>query len=170
MKWAYVTVVPAVVMVILGINFAFDLYGEPTEFRFTGVPPFFFGITWQSENEGLNEQPIILPPKIYDIYIDSFESGQQVYKPGDNSTIYFEIINGLNVSYNITVDWLYNDTRYHGWNTVSTSYYNITEPINYWSSWYNISEVGEWEAHLVVDYSLNNNSFSKDKIIKFRVI
>ena len=148
------------------------ILGDPEEVSIIGTPP-FIDITWKIQNEetqALDIETQQTTPKTYDIYIESFESGQQVYKPGDKSTVDFTIINGLNVSYNITVDWLYNNTRYHGWNTVSTSIYNTTEPNNKWISWVNIYEVGEWEAHLIVNYSLNNYIFSKDRIIKFRVI
>ena len=151
------------------------IYGAPAEIKFVGTPP-FFEITWNNK-EKLETQKVSLDPQIKkessipDVTIEKFEPQQEVYSPGDNATVKFTIVNHLGVPYNITVDWLYNGSRYHGWSTLSTSVYNSTVELNDWSSWYYpIPFKGEWEAHIVIKYLWQGQTFPKDKTKKFRVV
>ena len=149
------------------------LFGSPTEIKFIGTPP-FFEITWKIEEEPQISKSQLQPPsqqpKKPEIKIDSLKIRQEIYQPGDTAYVDFEVTNELNISYNITTDWLYNNNRYHGWFNVSTDFYNTTIQKNYWNSWYTVQKVGDWEIHFVIEYSLLNRTFSKDKIAQFRVV
>lgn len=151
------------------------LYGMPAEIKFVGTPP-FIEITWKAPED---EQPEPTPPKpsvvyepiVLDITIEKLEPRQQIYEPGDRAYVDFTIKNTLNVEYNLTVDWLHNNTRHHGWSNVSTDHYNTTESTNPWQSWYDpLPFKGDWEVHLVIEYQRNNKTYSKDDATTFRVV
>ncbi len=144
---------------------AISFYGKPSRFGITPTPP-FIELSWEEKEPPKST----IQPTIFDITIDKFESRQNIYQPDDTARVDFEITNTLNVPYNISVDWLYNNTRYHGWTNASTEYYNTTQQKNYWYSSYIIQQSGNWEAHLVLKYVWLNQTFSKDQIATFKVI
>lgn len=145
-------------------------YGLPDEIN-------IFGAKWcirncnkpTSEDNPIPTQP--MEPQIKDIIIEKLEPRQQVYKPKDIAYVDFEIENTLGVPYNLTVDWLFNDTRHKGWFNVSTDVYEVNRELNLWWSNYPAKKaLGEWKVHLYIEYGFNNRSFSKDKITTFRVV
>ena len=157
-------------LIILGIGFV--AYGSPEEYKFVATPP-FFEVTWNSANEDIQQESIMESSQTNirsDITIESFEPRHEIYKPGDEAFVDFVIINELEIPYNVSVDWLFNNTRYHGWTNESTSIYNTTQKDNIWWSSYMIYRQGEWVAHLVVNYSLNGETISSDSVTKFEVI
>jgi len=140
----------------------------PTEFRIIGTPP-FFELSWvQSGSKSQSNQQSTVP---LDIIINSFKTRQEIYYSGDIAYVDFEITNTLNIPYNITVDWIYNNSiRHIGWSNISTNSYNTTIQKNNWKSWYQVQEVGDWESHVIITYNISNESLSKDALTKFRVL
>jgi len=108
--------------------------------------------------------------RILTVSIEELKSEQQIYSVGDLAYAHFTIENSLMVPYNITVDWIYNNTRYHGWNTTNTEFYNTTEVKNNWRSWYTVKYKGKWLIHLQVKYKLGNKTYSSDETTEFDVI
>lgn len=146
-------------------------YGTPAEFKLVGTPP-FIEVTWKTDLEPGVPEPAAIKPEPKDIIIESLKTRQEIYKPGDEALVDFVIKNTLKVPYNLTVDWLFDNHRYHGWSNTSTEFHNITDVTNNWWSDYPLVEdnSGEWEIHLVISYELNNKMYTKDKTTLFRVI
>ena len=147
-------------------------YGPPEEYKFIASPP-FFEIAWKSVNKDIQQESTMESSQtnaIPGIIVESFKSRHGIYKPGDVAFVDFVIINELEIPYNVSVDWLFNNTRYHGWTNESTNIYDTTQKDNTWWSSYTIYEQGEWEAHLVVNYNVNDKIISYDSTTKFRVI
>jgi hypothetical protein len=123
--------------------------------------------------ENIEPEPSLLEPSeqiIKDITIEKLESRQEIYEPNDTVYIDFEVTNFVQVPYNITVDWLCDNHRYHGWFNVSTDIYNTTRSSNRWESYVNISRPCLWDVHVVVEYNWNNKTYTDDKTTQFRVI
>ena len=152
-----------IVLILLGN------YGLPNEIN-------IFGAKWCMRNCDKPPSDNSIPsqpnePQVKDIVIEKLEPRQQIYKPEDIAYVDLEIKNTLGVQYNLTVDWLFNDTRNKGWSNVSTNVYEVNKELNHWWSNYpSKKHIGEWEVHLYIKYKYNNRSFSKDKITTFRVI
>jgi len=152
-----------------------SLLGPPSEFTF-GIPP-LFGSTWKIPEEPIPEavpepqpQPTPQATKTPEIKINSFKTKQKIYQPGDTVYVDFKITNELNIPYNITVDWLFNNSRYTGWHNKSTDVYDTSIQDNIWDSYITINKAGDWEAHLVINYTLQNKTFSNDAVTKFKVV
>ena len=95
--------------------------------------------------------------------IEELKSRQEIYALDENATIDFKIIDDLQIPYNITTSWFYNSSRYYGWRNES----NITKSFY---SWYPISERGEWEVQVVLEWNYKNLSYSKDSVTFFEVL
>jgi hypothetical protein len=105
------------------------------------------------------------------VSVQALKPRQKIYGPDDVAYVDFVINNTLKVPYNITVDWLFNNTRYHGWSTMSTSNYSVNQEVNnWWSNYPGKKAVGLWEVHLQIVYQINNQTFTKDETTQFRVI
>ena len=104
------------------------------------------------------------------IWIESFESDQKIWKPNSNVTIHFTIMNKVKLPYNITADWLYRDTRYHGWFNRSTEIYPIENETNTYVIWYPIDKIGEWRVQLFVQLEYKNVTYKREEITKFEVV
>ena len=147
---------------------ALVIFGTPTEFKITGAPP-FIEMTWKTEKTELPE--IIKKQTKKDVIIHSFDTRQDIYIPGDKVYVDFLIENTLNVSYNVTVDWIHNDTRYYGWFNISSDYHNNSNANISWRSWYeDLPFDGFWQVQLIVDYSVENKEYSKDEVVEFKII
>ncbi len=148
-------------------------FGMPQKFGINA--PFFpFYAEWdnskvESKSEIFNIEEQI--PVKNAIIIKNISSRQEIYEPNDKAHIDFMIINKLNISYNLTVDWLTNNTRYHGWFNFSNEQHRIDAVENMWESWYYLPNTkGNWKAHVVVRYNWHNQTFSNDNTVTFEVI
>ena len=146
-------------------------YGTPTEFKLIGTPP-FIEVTWKTDSNINPPEPVVIKAEPKNIIIESLETRQTIYKPGKEAFVDFVIKNNLGIPYNLTVDWIFDNQRFHGWNNVSTEFHNTTKVINNWWSNYPLiaDKAGEWEVHLVISYELDNKTYSKDETTSFRVI
>lgn len=159
------------IVAIIILMFLIVQYGTPTEIKFIGTPP-FVEITWKTKE--LPPPPQIIPPsefKTKNIEIEYLKPTQQIFRIGDDAKVEFNIINTLAIPYNLTVDWLYNETRYHGWFNQSTDLYDVERTGNFYESWYGpIQLKGDWTVHLIIEYELNNHTSSKDTVTNFKII
>jgi hypothetical protein len=140
----------------------------PTEFMITATPP-FIEILWKQvempSQPQVNQPQSLLPQQV--ISIDSIKTRQEIYYSGDIAYVDFNITNHLRIPYNMTVDWIYNNSIvYSGF---SKEVNNTTE-IDNWQSWYTVKEVGEWNSHIIIKYNISNETISKDAITNFRVL
>ena len=145
------------------------LFGAPSSINIPG-----FG--WDLNDQ--NEQPavIVTPPveedePIKDIIISSIEPRQEIYEPGDTAFVDIEIKNGLNLEYNISVEWYYNNIRYLGWFNKSTENYDTKITDNpYWSSYGPLNNKGAWILQTVIKYHYQNKTYSKGKTTQVSVV
>lgn len=105
-----------------------------------------------------------------DITIDQFELEQSVYATEENATATFIVSNNLGLPYNITVNWFFNETRYSGWQTLSTKYYSEKDTTNSYRSWYRVTQRGIWQVQLLVKFDFKNETFTRERITEFKVL
>ncbi len=92
------------------------------------------------------------------IKISNLTSRREIYSFGENITIDVLLENPYNYNYNLSVYWVYNDTRFFGWSTENNS--NII-----WSSWVQPNTRGQWKANVVITWQYLNTTFDTDKNI-----
>lgn len=109
-------------------------------------------------------------PEDFKVKIESVKSIKEIYKPNEIAYVDIKLENNMKVPYNISVDWIFNEKRHHGWNNVSTNFYNVTDKFNYLNAWYLVNEEGDWVVEVTVDYVYRNISLVEQKIVSFRVV
>jgi len=166
MKKRYV----ASVLLLLALAYMIQINGLPTTSRIA-IPP-FFEFEWVQNEKAQEQSPPNEKLQVENpsIKISSFSVEQEVYQPNDTAKVYFEISNDLNVSYNVTVDWLHNNVRYYGWYNMSTNFYNTSQRVNFWHSYFTVEDKGDWEMQLIIKYEFRDTVLSKDEVVNFRVI
>ncbi len=152
-----------VVILIIG----FFQFGSPDKIR-AGVPGIIEG-EWNTANSSIeNPVPISTPqtsPYINEaVQIRNLSSQQKLYVVGHNLAINFDIINHLGLPYAFIVEWWSPDgSRRQGWSNASNNTFFR------WSSWYQATINGTWEAHVLIEYTYDNRSYTDDDVISLMV-
>ncbi|MBI2005491.1 MAG: hypothetical protein HYS80_01890 [Candidatus Aenigmarchaeota archaeon] len=159
-----------IILVIFGVGL---LLGYTIRINFTPFPTIELVPPKVSPTDlggGITTKQVIYVYEKQDITFDKFSINQEIYSPGENATIEFIIKNTLSAPYNISVFWYSNSTRYSGWSTTSTKYFDPTVVFNGYHSWLPVFDKGEWEVQVIVNFSFNNRIVTRDNIDNFRVI
>ncbi|MFA5855776.1 MAG: hypothetical protein WC867_00320 [Candidatus Pacearchaeota archaeon] len=160
-------------LIILGVGGILSFSGE-VEFLGIGIKIPFLKNLFSNDEDSINfttDGPkIIRLNPIKDISIKEIKTRKNIFYPGEEVFIDFEINNSLNIPYNITVNWFKEDKRYNGWKNVSTNWYNSSDITNYYYSNIKVYETGDWEVQVIIDYNIGNKDYSIDRIAYFKVI
>ena len=152
------------VIVIILLLYAF---GSPDEIN-------VFGAKWCIKNCDKQLPPIVINNNNEDntvkseitpldlITISDLKSRQNIYSPEDQAIVDFNIKDDKNIPYNLTVYWFFNETRYHGWYNES----NKTQPFY---AWFTTNKKGVWNVQVLLKWSYNNKTYSKDETTKVTV-
>lgn len=111
-------------------------------------------------NSNNNPNPPITPLDL--LSISNLQSRQKIYSPEDQAIVDFNIQDDRNIPYNITVNWFFNETRYHGWYNES----NKTQPFY---AWFTTNKQGIWDVQVLLKWNYNNITYSKDETTKVTV-
>ena len=95
--------------------------------------------------------------------IVDLKSRQKIYSPEDLATVDFIVEDSKNIPYNLSVNWFYNGTRYHGWYNES----NTTKP---YYAWYTTNQKGDWDVQVILRWIYNDLSYFKDEVTKVKVV
>ncbi len=151
----------AIMYYLLGPPKTFSLFGFTWENQKLECPP----INCNVPDTTTTIYPLHEPEQVYAkdaLSIENLKARQQIYALNDVATVDFKVVDDRNFPYNFTVNWFYNNSLLTYWYNES----NVTWPT--WS-YYRITQKGEWKAQVVLRWSYNNLSYSKDAITSFEV-
>lgn len=97
------------------------------------------------------------------MYVINLTPQQQLYRIGQNATVDFTVQTELEWPYNLTVYWIYNDTIQGSWKNES----NQTNPFY---AFYPVTQTGQWDVQVVLQWLYLNETSSTDGITSFEVI
>ena len=107
-----------------------------------------------NNNYDKNQEISSIPHDI--LSISTLKSRQKIYSPDEQAIVDFSIEDEQNIPYNITVNWFYNDTRYHGW-------YNESNKSQPFYAWFTTNQKGTWNVQVLLRWNYNNLQYSKDE-------
>ncbi len=107
-----------------------------------------------------------------EIKIEKFTTSQEIYASKNKVIAKAKIKNTLEIPYNVTFTWIYNDRIYYDETIPSTKYYNLSEEENEfdYSLGPGIPWLKKWEVQVLIEYIYKNQSFTEENITAFEII
>jgi len=133
----------------------------------------YFGVTWNIDkkmNEDNVKSEIVVQESILKyvfpqdlVSINNFSSRQKVFERESVANVDFIIENQLELNYNFTIIWIYNNKTYYGW------YNESNESSKQFYAYYPAIYDGDWQTQIILEWSYQNKSYSKDDLARFIV-